>query len=687
MHQNQAAVDTNDDDGCSNETSAFLEYTDSDSSMEPLTRPKRKQRPICTSESDGNVEMEQAEEVPESPSHANDNVKMEETKEQTNEKDAGAVKHTRKRTRNPDNWKRNLKRRKRCTGQAYLTKHGKQKRARQIRAGCNVTCRYGCKGKITEDQRRSIFEEYWALGDHTRQREFVARNVQKTEKGRQVKHGCSSRRKFSYRWSFDVSSKRIQVCKTYFLATLDISDKVVANASGSLTEAGFISPDQRGKHHNRSNKLPDAVRQSVHDHIASFPRVESHYLRRDTNREYLEEGLSLSTMYRMYEESCNQRDQQPAKKWLYEHIFNKETTPPLSFFRPKKDLCSFCEKVKNSTDTERSELTEKIEEHHRNKELSRAEKEADKKHAQQDPRFVCACFDLQKVLPVPAGDVSLFYYKRKLAVYNLSVYNIGAAEGFCFMWHEGIAARGANEIATCVYKYILEHSLPKGVQEIVFYSDNCAGQNRNHIIATMYAKVVASTEIKVITHKFLEHGHTQNEGDSMHSTIEAEIGRTPVYSPQQYYIMARLAKKRGKPYVVTELAGEDFLDFKGLADGDNTAVKNWTIDENGKRVMWTKLRVLQLRKDKPGHAYYKNDYNEEFKVIKLNPEAVQSQRPRRKTKAQSSIDDLTTVKVAQLCYGPRAITRAKHDDLLSLCAGRTIPTQYHSFFKHDLISE
>nr|CAD7401628.1 unnamed protein product [Timema cristinae] len=50
---------------------------------------------------------------------------------------------------------------------------------------------------------------------------------------------------------------------------------------------------------------------------------------------------------------------------------------------------------------------------------------------------------------------------------------------FCFFWHEGLGHRGVNEIATGVYKYIEELSKNKPGQEIVFYSNNCGGQQKN----------------------------------------------------------------------------------------------------------------------------------------------------------------------------------------------------------------
>ena len=102
--------------------------------------------------------------------------------------------------------------------------------------------------------------------------------------------------------------------------------------------------------------------------------------------------------------------------------------------------------------------------------------------------------------------------------------------GFCYVWHEGIASRGPNEIGLCVYNFLVDHL--SDVKHATFYSDNCGGQNRNKFIALMYLKAVSSTPIQSITHKFLEVGHTQNEGDSMHSTIERSKGRCPIYSPQ-----------------------------------------------------------------------------------------------------------------------------------------------------------
>jgi len=84
-----------------------------------------------------------------------------------------------------------------------------------------------------------------------------------------------------------------------------------------------------------------------------------------------------------------------------------------------------------------------------------------------------ASFDLQKVLTAPRGESSSFYYKRKFATYNLTVYDIGKKSGYCFMWNESEAKRGANEIATCLIKFMT--SLKKNmVQQNLFFTPTIA---------------------------------------------------------------------------------------------------------------------------------------------------------------------------------------------------------------------
>ncbi|CAH1645619.1 unnamed protein product [Spodoptera littoralis] len=123
-----------------------------------------------------------------------------------------------------------------------------------------------------------------------------------------------------------------------------------------------------------------------------------------------------------------------------------------------------------------------------------------------------AVYDFQKVHGLPYGETSILYYKRKLTVFNFTVYEMGSRVAKCYVWDESTAKRGANEVSSCLYNYIKEHH-QKGIKIFNFWSDNCGGQNRNRIVFAAYLRAAKAFQV---THKYFEKGHTQNEGDSVH---------------------------------------------------------------------------------------------------------------------------------------------------------------------------
>lgn len=80
---------------------------------------------------------------------------------------------------------------------------------------------------------------------------------------------------------------------------------------------------------------------------------------------------------------------------------------------------------------------------------------------------VC-CYDLQAVLQTPRGEVNMFYHKHKLGVYNFTVYETSSRNGYCYAWSEDKAKRGANEIASCLWKY-LTNSINHSINEFTNY--------------------------------------------------------------------------------------------------------------------------------------------------------------------------------------------------------------------------
>lgn len=214
-------------------------------------------------------------------------------------------------------------------------------------------------------------------------------------------------------------------------------------------------------------------------------------------------------------------------------------------------------------------------------------KNADKKEAKEKTNVVAATFDFQKVLVTPFAEISVIYYKRRLSTLNFTIYDLDSKIGTCCMWREGIAKRGSNEVSSCLFKFI-QHHAEKGVKDFRFWSDNCTGQNRNRIVFSLYLFVAKNYGVSV-THRFLEKGHTQNEGDSVHATIERSCRHKTIWVPEEWYCLVRWAKAEGDPYIVQEIQQNDIFDFKALLNN-----RNWTMNTTNQRVVWTSVREVKV---------------------------------------------------------------------------------------------
>lgn len=74
--------------------------------------------------------------------------------------------------------------------------------------------------------------------------------------------------------------------------------------------------------------------------------------------------------------------------------------------------------------------------------------------------------------------------------------------------------------------YVLEKLKRESLYDfdVVFYSDNCCGQQKNKFMLAMYQYAINELpKLRSVTHNFFIKGHTQNEGDAAHSLIQRNI--------------------------------------------------------------------------------------------------------------------------------------------------------------------
>lgn len=127
-------------------------------------------------------------------------------------------------------------------------------------------------------------------------------------------------------------------------------------------------------------------------------------------------------------------------------------------------------------------------------------------------------------------------------------------------------------------------------------------------IIAMYLYAVQHLDINSITHKYLIRGHTQNEGDTIHSIIEKSLTRAkksgPIYVPDQYVPIIRNAKKKGQPLQVRELHFTDFKDIKTLHNDMALTITKDVYDNDFKL---SEIKVLHFEKGSDV-IYFKNSY-------------------------------------------------------------------------------
>lgn len=123
---------------------------------------------------------------------------------------------TRKRLRNPSNWKSEKAKRAKQSGTSGTSKTGAPIDKKTMGVGCD--CRFSCTTKISSIQRREIFEQFWNIKEHSRQWDYIARHVE--SKSLAEKDDVTKKKKFSYSYFLQVSFHRIKVCQTMFLHTL-----------------------------------------------------------------------------------------------------------------------------------------------------------------------------------------------------------------------------------------------------------------------------------------------------------------------------------------------------------------------------------------------------------------------------------------------------------------------------------
>lgn len=587
---------------------------------------------------------------------------------------------TRKRKQIRTEWRSEKNKILKNSGKAYEGCNSKKKYPEKT-IGSPCACKKGCSQKFSQSERQAIFDKYYSLADRERQWLYIGRCVQRQTIKRMTLDRKNNRTQTLNYFFHNSNNEKIPVCKKFFLKTLQIGEYVVYTAMEKVLKADEGLQDNRGRHNNRPNKMNTSTEATIKTHIELFPKVQSHYTRATSNREYLSENLNISKMYRFYTEwftEQNYSDVVMATKRQYETVFNSQYN--YSFFKPKKDQCLSCSIYEQSDESMKTTLEEKQRLHLQRKEKVRSLKKEEIETADKDNMTV-AIFDLQKVLSVPQSEVGVFHYKRKYPCYNFTVFDAVRKIGYCYVWHHQIAKRGSSEIGSALLSFF-KTEREKGITKFSLYSDGCYGQNKNRYIFALYLYASKLFDI-TITHRFFETGHSQNEGDSMHACIEKNLKNKVLYTPDQIYNIILNSKITGEKYRIKELEQSEVYDLKPLVED-----KYWRCDKDGNVIRWADVMEVSVVDSQANKLFFKYNFEDTYSELDLNNTPSTSARRRgRKRASTQEAAVLDNVQLQRAYHQRIPISQALHTDLLSLCRSGAIPQSYHSFYQSLSCSE
>ncbi|CAF4940641.1 unnamed protein product [Pieris macdunnoughi] len=106
----------------------------------------------------------------------------------------------------------------------------------------------------------------------------------------------------------------------------------------------------------------------------------------------------------------------------------------------------------------------------------------DRENAKKKDDDMFLTIDLQQTMPLPKILTSKAFYLRQIWFYNFEIHVVtkNKENTFFCTWTEDVADRGSCEIASALLRFVdTNHNSNQKKDNLVIWSDSCAGQNKN----------------------------------------------------------------------------------------------------------------------------------------------------------------------------------------------------------------
>ena len=214
-----------------------------------------------------------------------------------------------------------------------------------------------------------------------------------------------------------------------------------------------------------------------------------------------------------------------------------------------------------------------------NKAISQAKECVGNEHS---CRHYCVTMDYAQNLGLPhfgANQPGETYYYSPL---NVNVF--GIVDNSCtpetldaYAYHEGEAAKGANQVTSLLVKYLRDRNLlieGETGASLTILADNCSGQNKNNTVLRLAVWLVEMNYFQRVQFLFYIKGHTKNVCDRMFNLMKQNFHKHDVYSMEQ--LLSCLSKQ--SQVTVHHPMPNEFSDWTKMFDKYHRSYKHVKIN-------------------------------------------------------------------------------------------------------------
>jgi len=165
-------------------------------------------------------------------------------------------------------------------------------------------------------------------------------------------------------------------------------------------------------------------------------------------------------------------------------------------------------------------------------------------------------------LSLPQILVQDLYYYRQLTVCNFGVHNLYTESMKCYIYHEGEAGKGPNEIISLINHYI-NNDIDKKVECLYIFCNNCAGQNKNNAIIRFLMGLVENKRFEEVQVLYPMRCHSFMPCDRDFGLIKRLVVKYErLYTVDQYINLISEASKIPDKFSVVKVDQNLIIDYK-----------------------------------------------------------------------------------------------------------------------------